>query len=87
MEQDDARYEVIFTLASAVAAEPRGTFRWTWVRIRADGSVTVRGKIYPTLRAAIDGAAEYRRSHGGGQIRVNLQETRRDVAEDAVYLG
>jgi hypothetical protein len=86
MDGGETRYEVIFTLEPVVSKAPRGTFRWTWVKIRGDGFVTVRGKIYPDLRAAIDGASEHRRDHGGGQIRVNIQETRHEDDHDAVYL-
>jgi hypothetical protein len=86
MTQEADRYEVFFTLDSVASSTPRDTFRWCWVRIGGDGLVTVRGGRYPTLRAAIDGAADYRREHGGGEIRVNIQENPHDEADGAVHL-
>jgi len=87
MRQAEPTYEVFFTLKSDVSEELRGTFRWSWVRIRSDGFVTVRGQIYPDLRAAIEAAAAYRRDNGGGQIRVNIQEVQHRDARDAIYLS
>jgi hypothetical protein len=87
MEDRDARYEVLFALDSVASRDPRGTFCWSWVQIRPDGLVSVRGKIYPSLSAALDAAAEYRRAHGGGAIRVNIGETQHQDAQDAIHLS
>ena len=86
MDQCEIRYEVIFTLGSVVSVGPNRKFLWSWVRLRADGFVTVRGKIHATMSAAIDAAAAYRRDHGGGQISVNIQESHHKDAQDVTYL-
>jgi len=87
MDEGLTSYEVLFALGPVASREPLGTFRWSWVQIRADGLVTVRGKTYPSLSAALDAAAVYRRSHGGGPIRVNIGETRHQDAQDAIHLS
>lgn len=87
MTEGTARYEVLFALDSVASSEPRGTFRWSWVQIRTDGLVAVRGKDYPSLSAALDAAAQFQRSHGGGPIQVNIQETHHRDANDAIHLS
>jgi hypothetical protein len=87
MPQATPRYEVIFAVQSVLAAEPRGTFSWSWIRIDADGLVSVRGKIHRTMRAAIDDAADHRREHGGGEIRVNLRDTPHEDSPNVTYLA
>ena len=86
MPQAEPRYEVIFAVQSVLAAGPHGTFSWSWIRIDAEGFVSVRGKVHRTMRAAIDDAAVHRREHGGGEIRVNLMDTPREDAPNVTYL-
>lgn len=86
MEDGCARYEVFFAIEPAVSHEVRGTFRWSWVQMRADGLVTVRGQTFPSLSTALGAAAAYRRDHGGGAICVNIQETHRRDADDVIHL-
>lgn len=84
MNQAAAHYEVIFALDRASVGGP---FRWSWIRIGADGLVAVHGKVHDTMRAAIDDAARHRREHGGGEIRVNLKENPHEDALDVTYLA
>jgi hypothetical protein len=87
MGEETTRYEVIFTLDSAAPTKTPGSFLWSWVQIGHDDLVTVRSSTHASLRDAIDDAAAYRRRHGGGQIRVNIQGTEHRDAQGAVYLS
>lgn len=84
MDLPVAHYEVVFALDGGLVGAP---FRWSWVKIGADGLVLVYGRVHATMRAAIDDAANHRREHGGGAIRVNIKETARENAQDVTYLA